>query len=668
MASRRLLPFVVLTGIAAVAALYGMPRSGVDKSWPMLLALAGLAAVGSGQAVRIPALRTEVTAADAFIFAALAGLGPRDAALVGAAGVVGAALGGQRRPLGLHLAFNLADIVLSTTAGWTVFALVGGEPGAALADVMVPLAAATAAYFVTNTFLVAIAIVIDRREPLVSTWRKSGLWTAVASFTGLTLAVFLLLLMQTIGPVGLALGIPPCWLVTAFYRGHKARIEQQEQRIETIEERNTELERKVTERTRDLQGAMATLARTNYRLQQSNDRLSAANRAKTEFLARVSHELRTPLNAIIGFSDLLADPAFGDRADKRAEFLADIKSSGEHLLDLIDSLLDLSKIEAGRMEVKRELTRLPTVLTEVAAMLHPQARKKRLRINVCCDPDVVVGLLDQGMFREVLTNLISNAVKFTEVGQVTVEASADGATLVVAVRDTGIGVAASDQAKLFTEFYQVDGSYTRKYQGTGLGLALVKRLVELHGGTVALQSSPGEGSCFTCRFPDCLRPAPETPTPQATFTRPVPRPSQRRVLVVEDNPLNAKLVRNLLRARGYLVLEAASAARAEELLRGSPDEAPDLILMDVELPDIDGLELTRRLKADASTAAIPVLAVSAHAHAHDEERARAAGCSGYIRKPIRLHELPATIEAHCRAEEPAAALTPLELSTDSRTL
>jgi signal transduction histidine kinase/ActR/RegA family two-component response regulator len=617
--------------------------------------LATLIVLAGATPVRIPALKVKVSATDPFVFAALAAYGPMPACVVAAAGVVGSTLlkDSDRKPL--HFAFNLGNIVLSTGVGALVYLAAGGVPGGPLTAQIWPLVAATTVNFTLNTLMVTVAIVLDTGRGFMQTWRESGLWTAVSSYAGLTMAAGLLWALDVVGPSGLALGIPPCWLMAAFYRTHKERQEEQQRRISEVEKLNLELEDKVAERTGELQEAMSRIEETNRTLVTTNEKLVEANQAKSEFLANVSHELRTPLNAIIGFSELLRDPDMGGLNGEQGEFVKDIHESGEHLLRLINDILDLSKIEAGRMEVHLEQFDVGRPVQEAVAMVRPQAAKKELELMFECAPDVGFGELDPGMFRQILVNLLSNAVKFTPSGgRVTVQAEREGRTLIVHVADSGIGIEAGDLDRIFQEFYQVDGSYARSYGGTGLGLALVRRMVEMQNGKISVKSAPGEGSRFSCRFEDCLLDAPKEqamPIPEEQARQCDQADASRNILVVEDNPVNMKLARNMLRSRGYRITEAVSGEEALDLMR---DELPDLVLMDIQLPGMDGLEVTRRIKQDPACADIPVVAFTAHARPEDCQQALDAGCVGYITKPIRLAQFPNQIESFLVATEQVA--------------
>jgi signal transduction histidine kinase len=376
-----------------------------------------------------------------------------------------------------------------------VFIGTGGYTGAGVVQLLIPLGLAAAAYFLVSSGLVSVAIALEKGVSPIGTWMKTFSWSAVSYVSGWTFAVCLICLLQVLGPMGVVLGVPPCWMMISFYRTHREKLAEQASHIREIEGLNEVLENKVAERTRELKDAMVRIEDANRTLQATNEELTAANKTKSEFLAAVSHELRTPLNAIIGFSELISDPCYGDLGEQQEEFLKAIHDSGEHLLVLINDILDLSKIEAGKMEARKCSTDLAATLREAASMLQPEARAKRIVIREEFHLGDARGVIDPGMFREVLINLMSNAVKFTpEAGEVVVRAGAEGRDLVIEVEDNGIGISPSDSGKIFQEFYQVDGSYSREYGGTGLGLALVKKMMEMHDGTITVDSVPGEGS------------------------------------------------------------------------------------------------------------------------------------------------------------------------------
>jgi len=244
-------------------------------------------------------------------------------------------------------------------------------------------------------------------------------------------------------------------------------------------------------------------ARLFREIQDKSRQLEIANKHKSEFLANMSHELRTPLNAIIGFSEVLLERMFGEINDKQDEYLRDIHASGRHLLQLINDILDLSKVEAGRMELDVEAFDVPSALANAMTLVRERAQRHGLALNLEVDPAVGEIRADERKFKQIMLNLLTNAVKFTpDGGKVDVRAClTDDGVLEVAVTDTGIGIAVDDQAAVFEEFRQVGRHYTNKQEGTGLGLSLTQRFVELHGGTMSLQSEPGQGSTFSFTLP-----------------------------------------------------------------------------------------------------------------------------------------------------------------------
>ena len=367
-------------------------------------------------------------------------------------------------------------------------------------------------------------------------------------------------------------------------------------------------------------------------LEQANAALKEADRHKSVFLANMSHELRTPLNAIIGFSELLTDARDGqfDEATRK-RFLNQILTSGKHLLGLINDILDLSKVEAGQMELRLQPVSVPEAVDQVAKTVESLVAKKNitLRTNVEGAGEV---LADAGKLKQMLLNLVSNAIKFTpEGGTVTVGAVRTRDSLEISVADTGIGIAEPDQKQIFKEFHQVDQGPGRKHEGTGLGLALTKRFAALHGGDVRVSSRVNEGSVFTLVLPV-----------QATAPRPVEpavarvvngHPSAPLVLVVEDDPAAAELLTRQLVLAGYRTEVARTGtnaiARAREL-------QPAAITLDIILPEVDGWEVLTKLKSDETTSGIPVVVVSV---VDNPELGIALGAIDYFVKPVDARQL-----------------------------
>ncbi len=388
----------------------------------------------------------------------------------------------------------------------------------------------------------------------------------------------------------------------------------------------------------------------NETLRRTNLKLEHALRMKDEFLANMSHELRTPLNGILGSSEVLLDGYRGALNDAQRKFVSTIDVSGRHLLSLINDLLDITKIEAGKFELQPEIVNISDVCRSSLVFVRDQALKKNIALEFLPETAVTTLLADQRRLKQVLINLLNNAVKFTPAnGQVIlkVKARQEQKCLEFAISDTGIGISAADLQRLFTPFTQVDGSLARQYEGTGLGLALVKRLTEMHGGTVTVTSVVGQGSCFTVSLPWEPVPAaqqvlmnPETETSENSqgfislgTTSPA---TQITILLAEDNATNKMVLADFLEGSGYQMLLANNGIEALNLAAA---KRPDLIIMDIQMPGMNGLEAIRRLRADSRFTNIPIIALTALVMPGDCERCLAVGANAYISKPVRLKEL-----------------------------
>ena len=384
---------------------------------------------------------------------------------------------------------------------------------------------------------------------------------------------------------------------------------------------------------RDELGALATnLNRMNEELGRLYQQLEAANRHKSEFLASMSHELRTPLNAILGFSEVLLERLFGDLNAKQEEYLQDVLDSGRHLLSLINDILDLSKVEAGQMELEVGSFALSEILENGLTMIRERAGRHGIALSLDVDPAIDVIEADERKVKQVVFNLLSNAVKFTpDGGQVGISAGMDDAGVRITVSDTGIGIAPEHQERIFEEFQQVGGVYTEKREGTGLGLALAKKFVELHGGRLWVESEVGHGSRFTFTLPVRVAPQPEAvpaPSPAAglAYEGPV-------VLVVEDDPPAAELLRLYLEGVGYHV---EIARDGEEGFAKARQLRPNLLTLDLLLPKMDGWDLLVRLKGEPETRQIPVVIVSIM---EQQGKGFALGAADYLVKPVSREEL-----------------------------
>jgi signal transduction histidine kinase/ActR/RegA family two-component response regulator len=377
--------------------------------------------------------------------------------------------------------------------------------------------------------------------------------------------------------------------------------------------------------------SLAELMKTNSELLIAKDKAEAASRAKSEFLANMSHEIRTPMNGIMGITEIVLET--GLSAAQR-EHLNTVKHSAEALLGIIDDVLDFSKIEAGKMAIELAPFPLRKCLENTLKTLAPRARAKNIGLRLELDPSVpedVIG--DQGRLRQVLINLVGNAIKFTSSGEVSVEVSVDNSNnsgVHFAVRDTGIGIALEKQSVIFEAFSQADGSTTRQFGGTGLGLTISSRLAEAMQGRLWVESTLGKGSCF--HFIARLEEAPqrlEPPRPD-TMVR-TPRPGGLNILLAEDNTVNQRVAVHLLKKEGHRIVVTSNGKEAVAAWRS---QWFDLVLMDVQMPEMDGIEATAEIRRRENGSHTPIVALTAHAMAGDRERCLAAGMDDYLTKPI----------------------------------
>jgi PAS domain S-box-containing protein len=407
---------------------------------------------------------------------------------------------------------------------------------------------------------------------------------------------------------------------------------------EALAAERAQLTQRVTERTTELRIANSELMR-NARL-------------KDEFLATVSHELRTPLSVILALSEALQDAIYGVVNEQQQKALQRIRKSGRHLLALINDILDVSKIESGKLDLEIGPTSVQMICEDSIQMVQEAADAKNLMLTTILDPVVTLIAADGRRLMQVLLNLLNNAIKFTpEGGRVELKVIGDPTmeTVTFVVCDNGIGIAPADLPRLFQPFVQLDSRLARRYQGAGLGLALVYRLVKLHGGSVSVRSEPDQGSSFAVALPwrkgtekivyDVKR-SDAAAVELAPHTA-VDHSAAPLILVVEDHLIALEAMDSYLRANGYRVLGARTGIEAITMAH---EHQPALILMDIQMPEMDGLEAIRSIRQQAGMAAIPIIALTALAMPGDRERCLAAGATLYISKPISLRYLCQTVD------------------------
>jgi len=438
----------------------------------------------------------------------------------------------------------------------------------------------------------------------------------------------------------------PCILAQVVDVSEQRRAER------ALRELNEELERRVQERTRELVDSNAALA-------VARDTAEAATRAKSQFLANMSHEIRTPMNAVIGLTELaLRQPEAA--AGPLAEHLRNTRRAAGSLLEIINQVLDFSKIEAHQLVLEEEPFDLDDLMAKVHSVLGVAAAARGLAFTVTVDAGLPRRRLgDMLRVEQVLLNLGGNAVKFTDRGSVAIEVTAGDAPprLRFTVRDTGIGIDAALLPRLFKPFDQLDASTTRRYGGTGLGLAISSQLVQLMGGRIDVRSVPGEGSEFSFELPLPATGAAAPPAmPAATSMSAAARLRGRRILLAEDNELNQIVAREIL--EGDVGAEVTVVGNGAEALAALDGGRFDLVLMDVQMPGMDGYEATERIRQDPRHAALPIVAMTAHAQPSDHERSLRAGMNGHVAKPFdpaELFETLAALLAPPPAAEPRAA-------------
>ena len=439
-----------------------------------------------------------------------------------------------------------------------------------------------------------------------------------------------------------------------------AEVERQEA-IDALYQLNQQLESRVEQRTQELQFA-------NQQLIETNAELARATKLKDEFLANMSHELRTPLNAILGMSEGLMTAVFGELNERQMRSLSLIETSGRHLLALINDILDVAKIGAGKLALELSSVEVEYLCKSSLNFVKQVANQKNIQLKLAIAPNIPTVLVDERRMRQALINLLSNAVKFTPkngrvslevklqkietsiLSELTIECSY---ALVFSIIDTGIGISPTDISKLFQAFVQIDSSLNRQYSGTGLGLTLVKQIAELHGGSVNVTSQVGEGSCFTIVLPHrervnlnnisskhdvddnhhCVNNLDNSLDNSSSINA--------LILLADDNPSNIETFSNYLVSRGYRLIFATNGQEAIDMII---DQNPDLVLMDIQMPVLDGISAIAQIRANPNISHVPIVALTALAMEGDREKCLAVGANEYLTKPVKLSHLVKIIQ------------------------
>ncbi|MGB0385954.1 MAG: response regulator [Ardenticatenaceae bacterium] len=444
---------------------------------------------------------------------------------------------------------------------------------------------------------------------------------------------------------------------------HRNHLEELvEERTSELVTANQQLNKEIAERKRAeraLQAERATLAQRvaerTIELNMANTELARAARLKDEFLANMSHELRTPLSAILGFSEILIEQTQGALNACQLKSLCTIAESGRHLLSLINDILDVSNIEACKLELEIDMVPVDLLVEMTLQSVKQMAKQKKIELSLKQDEQLPTLWADDRRLRQVLVNLLTNAVKFTDPeGKVGLEVRNDPEQKIVyfTVWDSGIGIPAKEMKRLFKPFVQVDSSLARHQGGTGLGLVLVSRLTEMHGGSLSIESEVGKGSRFTVCLPwgepnmlsqaPLFAPSRHAPEKLAVKYKPKSRAHQPLLLLAEDNPHNINKINRYFTKLGYRIIVARNGLEAIERAKR---EQPALILMDIQMPRLDGLEAIRRIRADVRLTHVPIIALSALTMPGDRTRCFTAGANEYLNKPVGLKRLAQMIES-----------------------
>jgi signal transduction histidine kinase/ActR/RegA family two-component response regulator len=606
----------VVCTLGALAWVVAISQSTVSHELQLLLYLAG-ACASSGMKIHLPSVKGTLSVNFVFILVGISELAFLETMILGSTAILCQYVwkATEKREL-VKVAFNLASSAIAVALAEICHAIFQAK--LPWVEGPVVLGIATIVYFAANTGSIAgIIALTERKNPLV-VWRDSYWWSFPYYLVGAPVVSLLSGLSSLVGWQTWLLVLPVVYALSRTYRLYIERLETERQQSEL----------------------------------------------KSQFLANMSHEIRTPMNGVIGMSMLLAKTKLDPEQREYAETIA---ASGQALLAIINDILDLSKIEAGQMSIQPAPFRLAELVREAVAIVQADARSKNLNLRISMGSDLPVGVLgDAGRVRQVLLNLISNAVKFTRKGEVEIRAAKSEKPdhIRFEVVDTGIGIASEDCAKLFQPFTQVDTSDKREHGGTGLGLSISKRLVELMGGEIGVVSRLNEGSTFwfTARLPASQAQIKDSETHGSAEAAEWPAAGQsatgrKHLLIVEDNLINRRLAVRFTEKLGYTSDLAANGKEAVDLvLRNSYS----LVLMDCQMPIMDGLEATREIRAREAGRRTAIVAVTARALKDDEKRCLAAGMDAYLPKPLnfaRLAEVIATWSADATGSIPEQKLS-----------
>jgi signal transduction histidine kinase len=483
--------------------LWFAPVEHLTESPGRLFLLVGLTALVGTRPVRLKWLGVKIAATHPFIFCALAVLGQWPATLVGLAGIVGAQLGSKKPLVAVHFTFNLGASALATGVASIVFAALGGRPGQPALELIPPLTAATAAFFAANSGLVTGVIVLDKGQNFYDTWVRTFRWTTVTYLAGMPLAVLMIFMLDWIGPWGLALGIPPTWMILAYYRANREKTEEQQRRIQEIEALNALLEQRVEERTHDLQEALAQIKE-----------LQSLKATLTQTLV---HDLKNPLAAVAGNLDLLEMQNENERV---LRLVRRSRAGADRLQRMIMDLMDIARMEEGRFGLSIERFDLCAIAAK--ALENAEASFEQQGIHfVLLRPETQCALrADPAVLHRTLDNLLANALRYSpKGGTVTVAIVPGDEAFEITVADQGKGIPEQYREKVFEKYAQIELRKAGVSINRGLGLTFCQLAIEAHGGTIVADEAPGGGAMFRIRMPAEAKAASEPGLPKVPVER-----------------------------------------------------------------------------------------------------------------------------------------------------
>ena len=484
-APKRVWGFVLVVDSFALAALWLAPVEPLTESPGMILLLMALTALVGTRPVRLKWLGVKIAATHPFIFCALAVLGAWPAMLVGLAGILGAQFGSRQPLVPVHFTFNMGASALSTGVAAMMFTVLGGAPGQPVLSLIVPLTAATAAFFATNSGLVTSVIVLDKRQRFYETWIKTFRWTIVTYVAGMPLAVLMIFMLDSIGPWGLVLGIPPTWMILAYYRANKEKAEEQQLRIKEIEALNAHLEQRVEERTHDLQEALAQVKE-----------LQSLKATLTQTLV---HDLKNPLAAVVGNLDLLEMQNENERV---LRLVRRSRAGADRLQRMIMDLMDIARMEEGRFTLSQERLNPCTLVAKAFENAEVSFEQQGIHLELRQPDEPCILRADPTVLHRVLDNLLANALRYSpKGGTVTVAIIPDAETFEITVSDQGTGIPAQFREMVFEKYAQVELRDAGLSINRGLGLTFCQLAIAAHGGKIIAEEAPGGGAMFRVTLP-----------------------------------------------------------------------------------------------------------------------------------------------------------------------